>query len=368
MVARNWLKIDASVLEGDVWGKKFSKVEAYVYLVKSARWQKSESEKNGIKFGTGQLITSFRELADIWGWKRSSVERFCKSLIQRGVIEITSDKKAKSFSCVTIVNMKCDTTVNHKWDTSETPSGTPNGTQQVLEINNLHNIDGTPNGTPNGTQAGHPSCTRVITESELFNNNNKLDNIVEVETPYNPPREKPKGYEKFDFSFVDERFYDVFIRWLDYRRDEKKPKFIFKSQRTLEDCYKTLLEVSHGIPEAADAIIRHCTSSGYQGIFAPSNFWREWDVKKTTEQHKKDPWVANLEKYEPAELEYNERFDAYEIPNKCPECNADWPYNEKNRLDGAKVCNGSTVWRWDATHKVWINLPWEEIQKIINRK
>ena len=295
MAAKNWLKIDTSVLEGDVWGEKFSKVEAYIYLVKTARWQKNETEKNGIIFGTGQLVTSYRELADIWGWKRSSVERFCKSLIERKIIEIESDKKSKTYSCVTIVNMKCETTIEHKWDTSGTPNGTPNGTQKPSCTTDLRGVDGTPNGTPFGTQAGHHSRAQVVTESDLFNNN--LDNLdknkVEVESPYNPPREKPKGYENFDFSFADDQFYGVLVKWLDYKRDGRKPKFIYANQKTLEDCYHSLVSTSRNIPEAAMEIVQYSIAGNYQGLFAPRGFWYEWEQRKKNEAYNTPPVQQN---------------------------------------------------------------------------
>lgn len=200
------------------------------------------------------------------------------------------------------------------------------------------------------------------TPLQIEKENNKEKEI----SPLYPPGEKPKGYENFDFSFVDEKFYDVFVKWLDYRRDEKKPKFIFKSQRTLEDCYKTILEVSHGIPEAADAIIRYCTSSGYQGIFVPRDFWRDWKAQgayKNDEPKHQD----NANEYSP-DLPYNENMKAFVVANKFPEFNEDWPYKPDTRPDGATICNGSDGWRWDATNKRWIEMWWNrDTRQWVNR-
>lgn len=283
MANKNWLKIDTSLLEGDVWSKCFSKVEAYIYLVKNARWQKNEDEKSGIRFGTGQLVTSFRELASEWGWKLSSVKRYCQKLVELGVIEIHSDQKA---SCITIVNMKCDTTIKHERYTSGTPNGTPNGTPKLLNDSILKSGVGTPNGTLNGTQAVHPgNSSHAHVVLNLFDDNNINNNIddnlnIEVDnTPYNPPRGKPQGYEKFDFSFVDDKFYDVFSKWLDYKRDGGGKKFLYKTQKTLETCYEGIVKTSRNIPEAAMEILTYCITSSYQGYFAPRGFWWEWEQK-----------------------------------------------------------------------------------------
>lgn len=195
----------------------------------------------------------------------------------------------------------------------------------------------------------------------------KENNKEKENSPLYPPGGKPKGYENFDFSFVDEKFYDVFVKWLDYRRDEKKPKFIFKSQRTLEDCYKTILEVSHGIPEAADAIIRYCTSSGYQGIFVPRDFWRDWESPKDSKREELTPPSSKPEGYAP-DLPYNENMKAFVVANKFPEFNEDWPYKPDTRPDGATICNGSDGWRWDATNKRWIEMWWNrDTRQWVNR-
>ena len=218
-----------------------------------------------------------------------------------------------------------------------------------------------PNAVPNAASNAKIEQETIkekekVSSQTLFHKDIENNKEQDLFPPLYPPKGKPKGYENFDFSFVDDNFYDVFVRWLDYRRDEKKPKFIYASQRTLEDCYKTLVEISRGIPEAAEGIIRHCTSSGYQGIFAPRNFWWEWERKHgkvVSQEEKSDPWKPNLEKYEPADLEFSERFNAYRIPNKFPICDHDWPYTPENRPDGARVCNGSDVWVWNAELKIW---------------
>ena len=64
-----------------------------------------------------------------------------------------------------------------------------------------------------------------------------------------------------------------------------------------------------------------------------------------------------MDKYEP-DLPYDKTMGAFLVPNKYPDLNEDWPYTPDNRPDGARICNGSNGWRWDAANKRWIEMLW----------
>ena len=76
-----------------------------------------------------------------------------------------------------------------------------------------------------------------------------------------------------------------------------------------------------------------------------------------TQSQEKDPTIPNLDKYEP-DLPYDKTMGAFLVPNKYPELNEDWPYTPETRPDGARICNGSNGWRWDAANKRWIEMLW----------
>jgi len=300
----NWFKIERSILSGDVWNQKFSKAEAYLYLAMNARWQKKPEEIRGIIVNTGQFVTTYRELSKVWRWGLGSVSRFCEELKNKGVLIISNYKNA---TLITITNMAPEGILKQVWNANGTqngtqngtPFGTQNGTPNTHNNNSLDEVCGTQNGTHFGTLFGTQNGTilertddssrpQVINDSKTIqvNNTNLYTNITSVKKKeeYNPltpkGRPAPKGYENYDFSFVDEAFYDVFVRWLDYRRDEKKPRFIYAKQRTLQDCYQALLKTSRNDPAAAMEIVQYSIACGYQGIFTPKGFWYDWEQRK----------------------------------------------------------------------------------------
>lgn len=86
--------------------------------------------------------------------------------------------------------------------------------------------------------------TETKTETEI-NINNK--------TPLPPLKEfsnKPLG--------------KVFIRWLDYRKQIKKP---YKSQMSIAECYRKLEELSQGREDLAEKIVNQSIAQGWQGLF-----------------------------------------------------------------------------------------------------
>lgn len=78
------------------------------------------------------------------------------------------------------------------------------------------------------------------------------------------PKEVVVGYEKFSFDFVEEAFKKSFTTWLDYKKQRKES---YKTQRSLELCYKKLLEKSTNDPSIALKIVEESMSNNWAGLF-----------------------------------------------------------------------------------------------------
>lgn len=67
-----------------------------------------------------------------------------------------------------------------------------------------------------------------------------------------------------DYSFVDPAFKAVFREWLEYRNKINKR---YKSDKSIEKAYKSLVEYSGGNPDVAMEIINQSIKFEYQGFF-----------------------------------------------------------------------------------------------------
>ena len=202
---------------------------------------------------------SFRQLADRWGWTLGKVQRFFRS-----------------------TNIRCDTL-------NDTPSDTP----KTLNINADSNVTDTPSDTLTDTNLKR----KDINEKENFPPHplyKEKDNYKEKEVRI-PPLTPPEGvgdedevfiakyYSKFDFSFVDEKLRHQLIVWLRYKHDEHK--FTYKTQSSIEVCYKGLKTKSSGNPDIAAAIVEQSVENGWKGLFAiKKNYYHDEQRKETTEE------------------------------------------------------------------------------------
>lgn len=71
-----------------------------------------------------------------------------------------------------------------------------------------------------------------------------------------------------DISFVNDDFKAVFSSWLEYKRERKES---YRSKKSLEACYKKLLELSNNNPDTARLIIEQSMASNWAGIFELKN-------------------------------------------------------------------------------------------------
>lgn len=80
------------------------------------------------------------------------------------------------------------------------------------------------------------------------------DNDIEIEIDNN----------KIDLSFVDYEYLESFELWLEYKKEKKQS---YKSQKSLEICYRNLLKISNNDPETASQIISNSIANNYSGLF-----------------------------------------------------------------------------------------------------
>lgn len=89
----NFMPLSRKVFEHDFWNEKrsFSRFEAWIDLLRSARFENSEKKmlvsNKIIRFNRGQIVASLRFLATRWGWGKHKVDNYLKLLEVEGMIK-----------------------------------------------------------------------------------------------------------------------------------------------------------------------------------------------------------------------------------------------------------------------------------------
>lgn len=99
-----YFKIERDFLESELWlSEPFTPGQAWVDLIGLANYADKDRYYNG-KFQTvkrGQVVTSYRTLADRWKWSRGRVSHFIHALEEAKMVDID---KATKWTTLTIVN------------------------------------------------------------------------------------------------------------------------------------------------------------------------------------------------------------------------------------------------------------------------
>ena len=90
--------------------------------------------------------------------------------------------------------------------------------------------------------------------------NNQDTNSLDIDIKENVKRKDPEP----DFSFTGKPLEPVMLKWLEYRKQIKKP---YKSQMTIETCYKHLEDLSRGSLDLAEKIVDQSIANQWQGLF-----------------------------------------------------------------------------------------------------
>ena len=95
---------------------------------------------------------------------------------------------------------------------------------------------------------------------------NKNDNIISclTKTIQEPPLIPPRGYEKIDFSFIENDFKKVVFEWLEYKAKKGQK---YKDEKSLKLLYKKIINLSNGNPETANAIVEQSMANNWSGLF-----------------------------------------------------------------------------------------------------
>lgn len=101
--------------------------------------------------------------------------------------------------------------------------------------------------------------SNCLTNAEQINKN-KINKIKENNNNNN----NPIGYESFSFDFVNEEFYDVFVEWLNYKRERKEK---YKTQKSLELAFSKLLRLSDYNLQNAKEIVEQSMANNWAGLF-----------------------------------------------------------------------------------------------------
>lgn len=275
-MADGWVKIHRKVFENELYfSEKFTRFQAFFDLVLLAAYKPQSYIQRGIekKLAIGQLCITVRNLSQRWQWSVTKVLHF--------LCELESLKMAKVDRCKT---SNIITISNYEKYQSDTETGTQTGTLKNQET-------GTPEkplnpsksskkeggiGTQTGTNTiGTPKkpINTSDTEGNLFDYGTQIGTPNKEDIGTQPPiyiEEKknipptPKGYESFDFSFVEEIWIAPFYSWLNYKRERKEK---YKSQDSLETCYNRLKKLSQNNIEAAEQIVEQSKANNYAGLF-----------------------------------------------------------------------------------------------------
>lgn len=102
--SKGWIRTDRTIRDSWVWkDKPFSKGQAWMDLLLRVNHERRTTMINGsvIQIEAGSMITSFKQLANDWGWNVKTVRSFIGSL--EGDQMVTTERTAR-WTSLTIVN------------------------------------------------------------------------------------------------------------------------------------------------------------------------------------------------------------------------------------------------------------------------
>lgn len=102
--------------------------------------------------------------------------------------------------------------------------------------------------------------------ANIADNDNVNDNVNDNEI------NKPKGYERFNLSFIEDSYRDTFYRWLDYKKERREK---YKTLDSLQTAYKKLKNLSNDNPLEAMEIVEQSIGNNWAGLFALKNHSNE---------------------------------------------------------------------------------------------
>lgn len=111
-------------------------------------------------------------------------------------------------------------------------------------------------------QVNNQVDNQVSNQPRAYKNDNILSCLTK--TIQAPPLIPPRGYEKIDFSFIENDFKRVVFEWLEYKAKKGQK---YKDEKSLKLLYKKVINLSNGNPETANAIVEQSMANNWAGIF-----------------------------------------------------------------------------------------------------
>lgn len=155
-------------------GEKF---RAWFWILSKARWKPAPFDLGGkmITLERGQLSYSIRELAEQWGWSKSTVDRFVKRLESEGMVNLTRAKSGTARGTSAGTDRLIITVCNYaKYQDFEAASGTASepkdGTEagQKRDIKEQRNKETKDIPSPNGDGHGDAAPLALDLAKSLF--------------------------------------------------------------------------------------------------------------------------------------------------------------------------------------------------------
>ena len=143
-------------------------------------------------------------------------------------------------------------------------------------------IETKPNNNQEETK-GKLNNNQTITRAEP--NNDNVNDIYKETTTDVVVKKKAIRNNSPDLSFVDEDFKDLFMEWLEYKRDRKEN---YKSEKSLKMCYNRLLKLSGNDCNQARLVVEQSIASNYAGLFELKNYGTKTTYSNIYEQNRKD--------------------------------------------------------------------------------
>lgn len=132
---------------------------------------------------------------------------------------------------------------------------------------------------------------------KYISNKDTNDNI-----PPLPPieKQKPKKKEIPDYEFVATEYKEIFLDWLEYKRNRKQS---YTDVKSIKVCYNKLVKLSQNNPETARQIVEQSMANNWAGLFALKND-NQYGINRTNYSRKQEANNYALHQY----LEEGERI------------------------------------------------------------
>jgi hypothetical protein len=106
--------------------------------------------------------------------------------------------------------------------------------------------------------------TKALSKAIQKHSQKHCKSIADINKPLNNLNLITEKLKNFSLDFVEKDFEKVFFDWLEYKEKRRES---YKTQKSLEACYKKLKKLSGGNIEIAEKIIEESFASNWAGFF-----------------------------------------------------------------------------------------------------